>query len=316
MLGNGQELDVREAGGADVLRELDCELTIGEPLPPGAEMHLVDAHGPPVGVVRGTVREPCVVLPAMSRREDDRAVRGWDLGRERVRVGLLAPGTVTSEDLELVGGAIADAGDEQLPDAGRAQGAHRVGGAVPEVEVAGDANSLRVRCPDGERDAADRTERGRVLAHVRAEHLPELLVAALADEMEIDLAEGGEESVGVVGGDDAAGISDIDRVVRNLGGLDDPAPNAAVFVAQRDPRIGSHDGDAVGKGTQDADGDGAAAGVRTEDLVRLVMGAVDDATEIEHRYGEGVAHRCSSIRDRVLLATGHMDDVGDLLEGT
>ena len=34
VLGHGQELDVREAGSADVLGELDCELAVGEPLPP------------------------------------------------------------------------------------------------------------------------------------------------------------------------------------------------------------------------------------------------------------------------------------------
>ncbi|CAB4755457.1 unannotated protein [freshwater metagenome] len=106
-------------------------------------------------------------------------------------------------------------------------------------------------------------------------------MAALADEMKIDLAERGEESVGVVGGDGAAGVLDLDRVVRNLGRLDDAAPDAAVFVSQGNACVGSHDGDAVGEGTKHADGDGAPVGVGAEDPVRVVMGAVDDATEFE-----------------------------------
>ena len=51
--------------------------------------------------------------------------------------------------------ALADVGHEQLPHPGGAELAHRVRAAVPEVEVAGDADALGVGCPDGERRADD-----------------------------------------------------------------------------------------------------------------------------------------------------------------
>jgi hypothetical protein len=45
VLRDGQELDVREAELGDVIHELLGQLTVGQSLPPGAEVHLVHAHG-------------------------------------------------------------------------------------------------------------------------------------------------------------------------------------------------------------------------------------------------------------------------------
>ena len=61
---------------------------------------------------------------------------------------------------------------------------------VPEVEVADDPDAARVRRPDGERGAGFRRP--------RAERAPQLLVPALADQVQVDLAERGEVPVGVV----------------------------------------------------------------------------------------------------------------------
>ncbi len=46
--------------------------------------------------------------------------------------------------------------------------------------------------------AGDRLERARVVVHVRAEHVPQLLVPALVDQVQVDLAERRQEAVGVV----------------------------------------------------------------------------------------------------------------------
>ena len=46
-----------------------------------------------------------------------------------------------------------DSRNEELPDAGSAQVAHRVGVAVPEVMVADDRDAAGGGSPDGERDA-------------------------------------------------------------------------------------------------------------------------------------------------------------------
>ncbi len=64
---------------------------------------------------------------------------------------------------------------------------------VPAVEVADDRDRARVRRPDRERGAGDAVE----LADVRAEPLVELLVAALAREVQVELAERRQERVRV-----------------------------------------------------------------------------------------------------------------------
>ena len=58
-------------------------------------------------------------------------------------------------DLVLVDLALAEVGDEELPDPGRAAIAHRVAPAVPVIEVADHADPLGVGRPDGEMDAAE-----------------------------------------------------------------------------------------------------------------------------------------------------------------
>ena len=70
--------------------------------------------------------------------------------------------------------------------------------AVPAVEVADDVDGLGARRPDGEGDSPDVAERAGVVAHVGAEDGPQLLVAALVDQVPVDLAERGGEPVGVV----------------------------------------------------------------------------------------------------------------------
>ena len=61
---------------------------------------------------------------------------------------------------------------------------------------------IRTARADGAQTANDvpvtGLERARVVVHARAEHLPELLVAALVDQVQVDLAERGQEAVGVV----------------------------------------------------------------------------------------------------------------------
>ena len=199
VLGHRQELDVREAELADVVDELVGELAVGQALPPRAEVHLVDAHRRGERVGRRAALQPVAVVPLVGRGEHHRRGGRRDLGPERHRVGLLPPHAVAAEDLELVVGAVADVRDEQLPHAGGAERAHRVGAAVPVVEVAGDADALGVRRPDRERRAGHRAGEAVVRARVRAEDRPQLLVAALADQVQVDLAERRQEAVRVVG---------------------------------------------------------------------------------------------------------------------
>ena len=74
---------------------------------------------------------------------------------------------VPALDLELVDLALAEIGNEELPDAGGAPVSHRMAAAVPVIEVADHAHALGVRRPDGEMDAPEAL----VGAEVRAQPL-------------------------------------------------------------------------------------------------------------------------------------------------
>ena len=69
--------------------------------------------------------------------------------------------------------AFADAGQKNFPDAAAEQPAHRIDAAIPAVEVANDADALRIRRPDRKVNA--------VLAPDRAKMRAELFVE-LADD--------------------------------------------------------------------------------------------------------------------------------------
>ncbi len=103
-------------------------------------------------------------------------------------------GAVRPSDPVLVARAVADAGQERLPHAGRAADAHQVTSTVPAVEVADDRHPSRVRRPDGEMGPP----RAFVVDHVGAQHVPQPLVRALADEILVHLSQHGTEAVGIV----------------------------------------------------------------------------------------------------------------------
>ena len=221
MLGQRHELDVGEAGRDDVVDELVGQLAVGEPLPPGAGVHLVDAHRPLVPAAVGPLGQPGVVGPLVGRLGDDGGVQRRHLGGEGQRVGLLPPRAVGAEHVVAVPAADLHARDEDLPDAGGAQRPHRVGAGLPVVEVAGDLDAAGVRRPDRERDALDGAARGVVAPDVRAEHLPEPLVPALADQVLVELADRRHPAVRVVDGVGvraalAVGVGDLDAVVAGL----------------------------------------------------------------------------------------------------
>lgn len=85
-------------------------------------------------------------------------------------------------------GAFADTGEENFPDAGRAEIAQRMNAAVPIIEFADDADALGVGGPDGEAGAVDAVH----FAQVRAEFVVDAVFISLAEQEEVGLAEAGE----------------------------------------------------------------------------------------------------------------------------
>ena len=158
-------------------------------------MDLVGGHRRRVRVAGRALGHPGVVRPREGRRiPHARGSLGANLHREGQRIGLEPQRPIPAEDLVLVELADTDAGHEELPDAAGAHRAHRHQTAVPAIEVADDPHAPRVWRPDGEAHAG----RALVRADMRAEHVVQVLVGALADQVQVDLAEGRAEPIRVV----------------------------------------------------------------------------------------------------------------------
>lgn len=236
MLGDGHQLDMGEAEVLDIGGELRGELTVRQTRSPGSEMDLVDGERRLVHRAVGAVREPLLVAPHMVRLGDDGGGRGRHLRTPCHRVGAHRVGTVGPCDVELVERALADPRHEQLPHPAGAERAHRQSRPVPVVEVTGDPYAPGIGRPDGEAGA------GHALVDHRpgAERPPQLLVPALADQMQIELAEGGQEAVRVphlqlVELFRGLAVPDEQEVLRDGPQGQDPGEEAVAVVVQPGP---------------------------------------------------------------------------------
>src|SRR5579872_6881102 len=117
-----------------------------------------------------------------------------DLRGEAVRIGLLLLIAMKTRPHEiLVVRAVADAGNENFPDAAGAQ-PHRMAAAVPVVEVADDADHFGVRRPHREANAGDSVARSKM----RAEGPVALEVRTFAVQVQIEIGQQRRKAVRVV----------------------------------------------------------------------------------------------------------------------
>ena len=306
-------------GEAHVLavgRQLVGELGIGERAvvlqrvqPPRAEVDLVDRHGLGQRLMLAPVLEELGVLlaPGVPGGVDDRRGLGRDLGLLGVGVGLEQDLAILGEDLVLVALARSHLGEEQLPDAARAHRAHRVQPAVPRVEVADDAHRAGRRGPHRERGALGAF----VLDDVGAEALVELLVAALAHQVQVQLADRRQEGVRVGDGElPGRAVVDLELVlqrqlsVRDLG-LEDAA-GVDLGHGHALAAVGL-DRDRLRRRAQRPDDDAALGRMGAQDGVGLRMLAADEGLEVV--LGDG-GHAAS--RRRAIPATGMGNQSGRL----
>ncbi len=142
----------------------------------------------------GAAPHPRAVTPFVLALLDDARGSRRVIGSAREGIGFEGAHPVASGHEELVANTLADARAEQLPHSGTAEHSHRPGPRVPEVRVADDADAERVRCPDAEGRSNDAV----VLDHPRSERTPELQMRALADQVQIELAESRREGVRIL----------------------------------------------------------------------------------------------------------------------
>ena len=96
-------------------------------------------------------------------------------------------------DLEFVMSSFVHAGEENLPDARGNQLAHRVGSAVPVVEISDHAHALGRGCPYREMHARHLVDH----LHMGAEFFVDVVVRAFVEKIDIHLAQHGAERVGI-----------------------------------------------------------------------------------------------------------------------
>ena len=186
------------------------------------------------------------------------------LGGEGDRVGFQGQVTGGGQDLVLVAGARTHAGHEDLPDTGRAERPHGMDAAVPLVEVADHPDRPGVGRPHREGGAGHAL----MLAHVRAQHPVEVAVPALAQQVEVEVAERRPEPVGVVV--DVGGRAVVARLQpvggRRLGG-DVGGEHPSVGDAPHVDRLAAGQEHTHGGGAGPEGANGAVVGA--EDLVRV-----------------------------------------------
>ena len=194
VLGDRHELDVREAGLGDVPDQLVRDLAVAEARPPRAQVQLVDAQRLRDGVRRGAAGHPGAVAPGVLGPGHDGCGGRRRLGELRHRIRLEDPVPVRGEDLVLVVRADVDARAGTAPRSRWSpSSAWRRGGRPSRCGRR--PRGRPWRCGAHTANAVPRSPS--MVAGMRAEHLPEPLVPALADQMQVELADGGEVPVGV-----------------------------------------------------------------------------------------------------------------------
>ena len=96
-------------------------------------------------------------------------------------------------DLVLVDFALAEVGNEDLPDPGGAAIAHGMPAAVPVIEIADDADSLRIGGPDGEVDSAKPS----MGSDMGTEPLVIAVVRPFAEQVQVKIGEDRPKEIGI-----------------------------------------------------------------------------------------------------------------------
>ena len=160
VLGDGEQLHMGEAHLLHVGHQVGGDIPVAEELPlagapPGAQVALVDVHGPAVGGIFGPEREPVPVAPLVAGVQIVQLAGhvGPGGGVEAIGVGLAHEAAAVRLMYGVLVGVVAvQAGDEGLPDAPLHLG-HGGGLQVPVVEVANDGDLGGVGGPDPEQVA-------------------------------------------------------------------------------------------------------------------------------------------------------------------
>jgi hypothetical protein len=190
VLGGREQLDVGEAQVGDVVRQPLGQVAVAVAAAvgmahPRAQVDLVHGHAlvPRPGL--HPAGHPLAVAPVVGRTEDHAGGGGRHLAGGGERVGLEPGHAVGPHHLELVALAGRRLRHEDLPHARPTQVAHGVDPAVPAVPIAHHPHG-----PGRGRPHCERRPLGAlVVAGVGAERRPQPVVAPLAHQVQVEVAE-------------------------------------------------------------------------------------------------------------------------------
>ena len=180
-------------------------------------MDFVNADGRAERIATAALLEPLGIGPfEFLVVPNDGGVFWRDFVEGTVRISFDGEMALESFNFVFIESALAEAGDENFPDAGRAENAHGVEAAVPVIEIANDTDALGVGRPNGETDTGDTVQS----AEMSAEFIVDAEFVALGEEVDIHFAEGWEEGKGVAElAGVIAGIRDAEIVGENVFGI-------------------------------------------------------------------------------------------------
>ena len=140
---------------------------------PGAKMHFINRDRRFVTLCDATLFHPVFVLPLIfSKIKHNTRIVRTQLCCIRVRIRFQIRQTALCLDFILIDVARADTGDKELVDSGL-QKIHLICSSVPVIEVSDNTDTDRIRCPDGEVNAADAIDFDRMCT--------QLLIDGIAD---------------------------------------------------------------------------------------------------------------------------------------
>ena len=286
MFHHGEQFHMRIAHFPNVIRQRNGKFAVvverlfhlGQFQPgaaPCSEVYFIYVHGAVDRIRRGTLLHPRIVGPLKRLRlRDDAGVVRTQLRTTGVRVELQDDGPVRTFHLEFIYVAGLEARDEEFPDAGKPEHAHRMSPTIPAVEVADHGNALCVWRPHRERNALDSAE----IPDMRSHYIVNALVFALIKQVNVHLAECGQEAVRIGRSERAVRILLFDFIREQiLPSREETCENPLFIFPRRGiTLVSGKDRDGFRLGIVDTDHNSARYLMHAEELVRITAGPGKD----------------------------------------
>ena len=157
-------------------------------------MNLIDAHGGVVGVNLRALVHPLLIAPLISAQIENHTSRFHAvLGKKGIRVRLQKDIPVGTANFKFVVRALMHAGQENFPDSGWHKLPHLVHAAIPVIEIADHAHTLRRWCPYGKMNARNIADH----LHMCPEFFIDVVVGSFVEKVDVHLSKNGRKRIGI-----------------------------------------------------------------------------------------------------------------------